>query len=52
MTLTPVAKCGITHRRAQQLAKEYRNTGAITTIETPGCQPYPEYQPELIERIL
>ena len=42
----------ISRRRVQQLAKEYRETGEIPTIETPGRKPYAVYPPDLIERVL
>ena len=42
----------VSQRRVQQLAKDYRDTGEIPTIETPGRKPYAEYPPDLIERIL
>jgi len=33
----------IGRRRVQQLAKEYRETGEVSTVETPGRKPYAEY---------
>ena len=42
----------ISRRRVQQLAKDYRESGQIPTIETPGRKTYAEYLPSLIERIL
>jgi putative transposase len=42
----------ISRRRVQQLAKEYRETGEIPTLDTPGRDPYAEYPADLEERIL
>lgn len=42
----------ISRRRVQQLAKEYRDTGEIPTLDTPGRDPYAEYPSDLEERIL
>ena len=42
----------ISRRRVQQLAKEYRETGDIPTLDTPGRSPYAEYPSDLEDRIL
>ena len=42
----------ISRRRVQQLAKEYRDSGDIPQIETPGRKPYAEYPDDLEERVL
>jgi len=42
----------ISRRRVQQLAKEYRDTSTLPTIETPGRTPYAEYPADLVDRIL
>lgn len=42
----------ISRRHVQQLAKEYRETEAIPTIQTPGRKPYAEYPADIVERIL
>jgi transposase len=39
-------------RRVQQLAKEYRDAGAIPQVETPGRTPVATYPADLVERIL
>ena len=42
----------IGRRRVQQLAKEYRETGELPTIETAGRKPYAEYPADLVSRVL
>ena len=42
----------ISRRRVQQLAKEYRESGEIPQLETPGRNSYAEYPPNLEDRIL
>ena len=42
----------ISQRRVQQLAKEYRDTGDIPQLETPGRKPYADYPDDLEDRIL
>jgi hypothetical protein len=42
----------ISRRRVQQLAKEYRDTGDIPQLETPGRDSYAEYPDDLEQRIL
>ncbi len=42
----------ISRRRVQQLAKEYRDSGEIPQLETPGRNAYAEYPDDLEERIL
>jgi hypothetical protein len=42
----------ISRRRVQQLAKEYRESGEIPQLETPGRNSYAEYPPDLEDRIL
>ncbi|MFC6764663.1 hypothetical protein [Natrinema soli] len=42
----------ISRRRVQQLAKEYRDTGELPTLQTPGRKPYAEYPANLVDRIL
>jgi len=42
----------ISRRRVQQLAKEYRETGEIPSLDTPGRRSYAEDPPDLEERIL
>lgn len=39
----------ISRRRVQQLAKEYRETGEISTLDIPGRSSYAEYPPNLEE---
>jgi DNA-binding transcriptional regulator LsrR (DeoR family) len=41
----------ISRRRVQQLAKEYRETGEIPILESPGRDPYAEYPADLEDRI-
>ena len=41
----------ITRRRVQQLAKEYRDNGKVSQLETPGRRPYAEYPADLEQRI-
>jgi len=41
----------ISRRRVQQLAKTYRDTDEIPTLDTPGRTPYAEYPPDLEDRI-
>lgn len=43
---------GISRRRVQQLAKEYRDTGEMPTVQTPGRKPYATYPADLEARIL
>lgn len=42
----------ITRRRVQQLAKSYRDTDQIPTLETPGRNPYADHPPDLEDRVL
>jgi len=42
----------ISRRRVQQLAKEYRDNGAMPQLETHGLEPYAEYPDDLEQRIL
>lgn len=42
----------ISRRRVQQLVKQYRDTGEIPQLETPGRKPFAEYPPDLEDRIL
>jgi putative transposase len=42
----------ISRRRIQQLAKEYRESGTIPQLETPGRRPYADYPDDLEKRIL
>ena len=42
----------ISRRRVQQLAKEYRESGEIPQLETPGRNSSAEYPPDLEDRIL
>jgi putative transposase len=42
----------ISRRRVQQLAKEYRESGEIPQLETPGRRSYAEYPDDLEERVL
>jgi transposase len=42
----------ISRRRVQQLAKEYRDSGEIPQMETPGRTAYAEYPDALEERVL
>jgi putative transposase len=42
----------ISQRRVQQLVKEYRDSGEIPQLETPGRKPYGEYPDDLEQRIL
>jgi transposase len=42
----------ISRRRIQQLVKEYRESGEIPQLETPGRRPYAEYPDDLEERVL
>jgi putative transposase len=42
----------ISRRRVQQLAKEYRESEEIPTLDTPGRKPYAEYPADLEDRIL
>ena len=42
----------ISRRRVQQLAKAYRESGEIPTLDTPGRKPYRTYPDDLIDRIL
>jgi putative transposase len=42
----------ISQRRVQQLAKEYRETGEIPQLETPGRRPYADYPDDLENRVL
>jgi len=41
----------ISRRRVQQLVKEYRDSGEIPQLETPGPKPYGEYPADLEQRI-
>jgi hypothetical protein len=42
----------ISRRRVQQLAKEYRDSGDIPQLETPGRTAYAEYPEDLEDRVL
>jgi len=42
----------ISQRRVQQVVKEYRDSGEIPRLETPGRKPYGEYPDDLEQRIL
>jgi len=42
----------VSRRRVQQLAKEYRESGEIPTLDTPGRRSYAEYPADLEDRIL
>ncbi len=42
----------ISRRRVQQLAKQYRESGEIPDLDTPGRKPYAEFPDDLEERIL
>ena len=42
----------ISRRRIQQLTKEYRETGEIPQLETPGRRPYADYPDDLEKRVL
>lgn len=42
----------ISRRRVQQLAKEYRDTDEIPSVETPGRDPYADHPEDLHERVL
>jgi transposase InsO family protein len=42
----------VSQRRVQQLAKEYRDSGKIPQLETPGREPYAEYPDDLEDRVL
>jgi transposase InsO family protein len=42
----------ISRRRVQQLAKEYRDTGDLPRVETPGRNPFAEYPADIIDRVL
>ena len=42
----------ISRRRVQQLAKEYRETGEIPELETPGRTPYADHPADLEDRVL
>lgn len=42
----------VSRRRVQQLAKEYRESGEIPTLDTPGRTAYAEYPVDLEDRIL
>jgi hypothetical protein len=42
----------ISRRRVQQLAREYRETDVIPTLQTPGRRPYAKYPADLVDRIL
>ncbi len=43
---------GVSRRRVQQLAREYRETGRIPILKQPGRLPYAEYPANLREDIL
>lgn len=43
---------GISRRRVQQLTKDYRDTGEIPELETPGRKPYADHPGDLEARIL
>jgi transposase InsO family protein len=43
---------GISRRRVQQLAKQYRETGEIPELETPGRKPYADHPEDLDECVL
>ena len=42
----------ISQRRVQQLVKEYRDSGEMPQLETPGRDPYAEYPADLEDRVL
>jgi len=42
----------ISRRRVQQLAKEYRDTGDLPRVETPGRNPFAEYPADIVDRVL
>jgi putative transposase len=42
----------VSQRRVQQLAKEYRDSGEVPQLETPGRDRYAEYPDDLEDRIL
>jgi transposase len=42
----------ISRRRVQQLAKDYRETSTLPTIETSGRKPYAEHPADLVIRVL
>ena len=42
----------ISRRRVQQLAKEYRESDELPTLDTPGRKPYADHPEDLEERIL
>lgn len=42
----------ISRRRVQQLAKPYRDTGQIPTLDTPGRTPYADHPDDLEQRVL
>ena len=42
----------ISRRRVQQLAKEYRDSGDIPQLETPGRTAYAGYPEDLEDRVL
>jgi len=45
-------KFDISRRRVQQLAKDYRDTDELPTLQTPGRPPYAEYPADLVDRII